>query len=638
MTTAQRLIFSVLAVLLALAAIGLALTHSWVETAPNQPAAPAAQSNLVDQTPLETAENLASTAVTPAEQQYAQQALRFSDNEVDTTFDSALRNATLHPPALTSEQKALQAREERSQTRVDAAQQDVTGLTQSLAKAPPSRKDSVQQQLDVAQAQLSLDQDQLADAQEDLARAGGDPRAKIQEMLQEHEQSEVHKGNDAGLASASSKESAVENAAERNVLAQLRAWKSLHAKQGELDSARAAALDFAAELTNSHEGLENQIAAQQNSNAANSPNAPNGASASNNSNAPSASASKAKPAPAASAPAPEDTAAAISRVRALSGEQKNLASFDKRIEDEQALADSYGKWSAFIFTRERFFLHGLLESAFWILLILVAVFLCDMLIRHFLRKMSPEKRKLLTLRSIFAVAARVVAALAILLVIFGVPNQFATVLALAGAGLTVALKDFIVGFVGWFVLMGANGIRPGDWVEINGVAGEVLRVGPLHTVLLETGSWSDAGHPTGRKVTFVNSYAIEGHYFNFSTSGQWMWDELQVSIPAGKDPYPVADAIKKIVASETEKNARLAEQEWQRATLDHVPSGFKAEPSMNLRPTDSGATVAIRYITRANERHDLRSRLYRSVLDLLHSKRIPKGSENLSPQSVPESD
>ncbi|HKF51182.1 MAG TPA: mechanosensitive ion channel domain-containing protein [Candidatus Acidoferrales bacterium] len=619
MNTGQRLIFSGLAALLVLAAIGLALTHSWVSNTQNQVAAPSGQTNLVDQTPLQEAERLAAMAVTPAEQQYAQQALHFADNEVDTTFDSALRNATEHPPALTPAMKSLQEREARSQARVDAEQSNVTRLTQSVAQAPPARKDALQQQLALAQAQLSLDQDELADAQEDLARAGGDPRAKIQQMLQEHEQSEVHKGTDSASASSSAQELAVENTGERNLISQFRAWKSLNNKQRHLDAASAQALGFAAKLNESHEALESQLAAEQN------PGSPSAPSA--NSNA----------APQPSAP-PADTAAAISRVRKLGGEQKNLASFDKRIEDEQSLAAAYGKWSALVFARERFFLHGLLVAAFWILAILVTVFLSDMAIRHFLKKMAPDRRKLLTLRSVLAIAIRAVAAVGILLIILGIPSQFATVLALAGAGLTVALKDFIVGFFGWFVLMGANGIRPGDWVEINGVAGEVLHVGLLHTVLLETGNWSDAGHPTGRKVTFVNSFAIEGHYFNFSTSGQWMWDELQISIPAGRDPYPIADEIKAVVAKETEKNARLAEKEWERVTLDHSLSVFKAEPSMSLRPTDSGASVEIRYLTRANERHDLRSRLYRAVLDLLHRKQIPHADEKLSPQPVTEAE
>ncbi len=82
-------------------------------------------------------------------------------------------------------------------------------------------------------------------------------------------------------------------------------------------------------------------------------------------------------------------------------------------------------------------------------------------------------------------------------IIFGMPTQTTTVLGLAGAGLTVAMKDFIVAFFGWFVLMGRNGIRVGDWVEINGVAGEVVEVGLLKTILLETGSWSGRGASHG---------------------------------------------------------------------------------------------------------------------------------------------
>ncbi len=251
-------------------------------------------------------------------------------------------------------------------------------------------------------------------------------------------------------------------------------------------------------------------------------------------------------------------------------------------------------------------------------------------------KHVPDRKRFLTLRSVIMVSTRVLGIILVLLVIFGVPSQFATVLALAGAGLTVALKDFIVGFFGWFVLMGSNGIRPGDWVEINGVGGEVLEVGLLRTVLLETGDWSDAGHPTGRKVTFVNSFAIEGHYFNFSTSGQWMWDELQVDIPGDQDPYPIADEIKKIVAKETDANARVAEKEWERVTLSHGSTAFKAEPAMNLRPKNGGVSVAIRYITRANERHELRARLYRSVLELLHGKKIPQAAGAFVSQPVPE--
>ncbi len=208
----------------------------------------------------------------------------------------------------------------------------------------------------------------------------------------------------------------------------------------------------------------------------------------------------------------------------------------------------------------------------------------------------------------------------ILLILIGMPTQFGTMIGIVGAGLTVALKDFIVAFFGWLMLMGRNGIRLGDWVEINGVSGEVTELGMFHTVLMETGNWSDAGHPTGRRVTFTNSFAIEGHYFNFSTSGQWLWDELQVVVPAGRDPYPIVDAITKQVAEATAESARQAEQEWQRAVPAQRGKVFSGTPGVNVKPVVGGVEIAIRYITRANERFLLRAKLYQAAVDLLGEK------------------
>ena len=199
------------------------------------------------------------------------------------------------------------------------------------------------------------------------------------------------------------------------------------------------------------------------------------------------------------------------------------------------LAETYANWGILVAARQRVAVHGILKSVLFILLIVLSVYMAGRLIDRYFVELNHRRQATAchtARRRVVCRASRGFAAIAF--VVFGMPSQTPTVLGLAGAGLTVALKDFIVGFVGWFVLMGRNGIRVGDWVEINGVGGEVVEISLLRTTLLETGNWTDSGHPTGRKVTFVNSFAIEGHYFNFSTSGQWLWDELTVSVPAAK--------------------------------------------------------------------------------------------------------
>jgi len=45
---------------------------------------------------------------------------------------------------------------------------------------------------------------------------------------------------------------------------------------------------------------------------------------------------------------------------------------------------------------------------------------------------------------------------------------------------------------------------------------------------------------------------------------------------------------------------------------------FSAAPSVTLRPSGSGVDVVIRYVTRAADRFEMRTRLYKRIMDVLH--------------------
>ena len=216
--------------------------------------------------------------------------------------------------------------------------------------------------------------------------------------------------------------------------------------------------------------------------------------------------------------------------------------------------------------RQRAVAHDMLQSAMLILLVLFGVYLANRLVDHFFVGLAVERTRLHTLRGVIRFAVQALGLCLIFSSCLAYPTRCPRFWGWPAPALPWHCKDFIMGFIGWFLLMGRNGLRVGDWVEIDGVVGEVVEIGLLRTVLLETGNWTDSGHPTGRKVAFVNSFAIEGHFFNFSTTGQWLWDEVEIMVPASQNPYPVIDAIQKMVAKETEANVKAAEQEWQKAS------------------------------------------------------------------------
>ena len=579
--------------------VGLLLTGTQ-SVLPARTARKNVQPAIVDQKPLQTARKLAALAVTPEERDFAHEAMRLADYDVDLAFANALREAREHPPTPTAEQRELMARNFKAESVVKADHDLVARLTRQLASAPETTKDDIQDQIDVAKGQLELDQDELDDAKEDLLRAGGNPQGKIQQLLQEHEA-----GAHADAVSTNGVSSADAEYEAHNLAPQVRAWLALHEKRNLLEGARQDALDKIPVLTHAHDSFDQRVKEQEEQKQA----------------------VKQKASDLSQGAAPDDGGSkkqaakdALDALHHLSADQKAVSDLDKRIQNQTALAEIYGNWGTLVASRQRMSVHGMLESALWILLIVAAVYMMGRLIDRYFIELTHDKRRLVTLRAVVWFTVQALGVLVIAFVVFGMPSQTPTVLGLAGAGLTVALKDFIVGFVGWFVLMGRNGIRVGDWVEINGVGGEVVEISLLRTTLLETGNWTDSGHPTGRKVTFVNSFAIEGHYFNFSTSGQWLWDELTVSVPGGQNPYPVIEAIQKLVLKETEASSRMAEEEWSKAATHYRVQNFSAKPAINLRPTGGGVEVHVRYITRAQERQATRARLYEAIVELLHGK------------------
>jgi len=602
MKSRQWLVAIGLLALVVVAVVVSILTSDWGAPPPPKASAGSGQTQLVDEQPLHTARAMAKLASGADEQAVADQVAETADHEVDLAFHDALREAANHPPQKKPQNRPLYEHASQAGAQVKADQDATDRLKKEVTTASGARQGSLQEQLDVAQAQLELDQDELSNAQEDLVRAGADPGTLIQRQFDAHQAAEH--GSDEKTATETGNRSQITQSRD-SMLAQFAAWRALRGKAFQLQQARDESVRKTAALGQAHADLAKQISDEKASRSAGKPPPPNLSS----------------PAPSGGTEPPKDAAKdTISSLHAISADQQNLADLDKRIQDERDLQNSYSNWLALVYAQQRAALHGLNQSLLWILLILLAVYFVDRAIDYYLAKAGTEGTRLHTLRAVIHFAVQALGVLLILLVILGAPQQMSTIVGLAGAGLTVALKDFIVAFFGWFVLMGKNGMRVGDWVEINGVAGEVIEINLLRTVLLETGNWTETGHPTGRKVAFVNSYAIEGHFFNFTTSGQWLWDELQMLVPANQDPYPLIDAIKNIVTKETEANARAAEEEWQSVASRYRPRTVSAAPAVDLRPTAAGVEVHVRYITRANERYAVRTRLSQALVQLLHHR------------------
>jgi len=584
MTRTRKLAIAILLVVLSTALAGAFLTRGVMEYLPFLQAKKGnwtgeyVSHGIVDQRPWQTAATLSGMAQSAEERDFAREAERLADHEVDQAFSQSLRQASLEKSKLTGKALALQQRVTDLQATVKSDLARIATLTASAGMDVTGSKDS---DLEVAKAQLGLDQNELADSIEDLSRESGDQRVKIQQELAAR-QAAMKKYYDN--TSKDDGQTAVTAAERHKTLAQqISAWWSDRNRKQLIAQAEQLATADVSALTADQARLKAE-AADANASAT----------------ATSLSSSE-----------------RVERLQQLAARQNIQSILNDRLEAQQQLVALYGRWGKQVEIQHKIIIHLMLQSLAVIAAICMLTILAGWGLQVALERVIRDRRQKHTLKTILNLSTQLVGFLMVLLVIFGVPQQMPTILGLTTAGLTVVFQDFILAFCGWFVLMGPNGIGVRDWVEIDGVGGEVVELGLFRTWLLETGNWTANGHPTGRRVSFLNGYAIRGKYFNFSTVGQWMWDEIKVNIPPGTNIHPLIENIYQASVKATEADAKMAEEEWKRVTHEEGLPQFSAMPSVNLRPAGSGVDVVVRYITRAGVRLGTRNQLFETVVDLM---------------------
>ncbi|AFL90070.1 small-conductance mechanosensitive channel [Terriglobus roseus DSM 18391] len=562
----------VVVIIFAVANVGTDLSLSQFSA----PAEAPSSNTSVDQSLYVTARNLAALAATPQEQQYAVLAMRSADHELDQSFASVIRNSASQRLALTPAAVSVLQRAAELKQVIQADRAAVAAASAEGSDAP----DGGDERLRTAQAQLVLDQDELENVQQDIAQMGGDPQTDVQQAFDQHRALE----SQAAILPRNAAPAALESSRSlHSVVGKVRILASLKERRSALIEARTKALAAQHRLQQQHEVLTNKSSVP-----------PSGKD-------------------------PASRAGKLANLQAAAEREKDMTVLDKRVRDLGQLAAVYEDWIHLMQSQRRALLASLAGDFLTIVMAVLGVFALSGLAQYLINRWEKSHHhRLKHPRVVITLFLEVVVVARIAVVIFGMPGDVSTIIGFVTAGITVTLKDFLVSFVGWFALMGRRGVQVGDWVEIDGTQGEVLEVTALHTYLLEVGNWATSGQFTGRQAVFMNKYAVEKKYFNFSTSEQWMWDELVIPVPATKSiTQQMLAQVQQLIAAETQDDLAAAEASWGRLAATNGLEERKGAPTAVVRTSATGLEVVARYVTTAPAHFATAVRLRQVVLGAL---------------------
>lgn len=232
--------------------------------------------------------------------------------------------------------------------------------------------------------------------------------------------------------------------------------------------------------------------------------------------------------------------------------------------------------------------HGLVSS---VILVAVALLLRQLVARLIRAKSEMEdsdRRRWITM-------TRNIALVFILagLIFIWLPqlSTFALSITAFAVGVVIATKELILCLSGLVMRLSTQPFEIGDWIEINGLRGEVIDEGMLAFRLQELDSSGRTNDFTGRTLSIPNSHLVLSHVTNEEFRRRYVFHHFRFTFDKAVDPTEPLMLASDVVDTEVKPFAEVAARYWARirsASGVDIPS---SDSKFVVRTTDIGKTV-----------------------------------------------
>ncbi len=167
-------------------------------------------------------------------------------------------------------------------------------------------------------------------------------------------------------------------------------------------------------------------------------------------------------------------------------------------------------------------------------------------------------------------------------------STFALSLTAFAVALVIATKEYLLCMIGAVYRATSRPFTVGDWIEIQGMRGEVITEGILTTKLQELGTGSFRFEYTGRLLTLPNSILLTQTVFNETFRKRYLHHRFTVTIDAGVDPTKILAGILPLISEKSAEADRVADRYWsmvRQRTQAELPS---REPRVTLETNNLG--------------------------------------------------
>ena len=184
-----------------------------------------------------------------------------------------------------------------------------------------------------------------------------------------------------------------------------------------------------------------------------------------------------------------------------------------------------------------------------------------------------------------------------------------------GAGVAVALQDVVASIAGAFSIGFSKLYAVGDRVQIGDTQGDVIDIGLLRTILMETGNWVSRDLYNGRIARIPNSTVLRGSVFNYSQGFRFVWDEIHVLFKITSD-CQLAKAMLLRAANEAIGEYLVeAQSSWKVMSDNYQSANPPLEPTVALVVNAGSLEFTVSYVVNYTKRTAMKDQLFTKIVE-----------------------
>lgn len=207
-------------------------------------------------------------------------------------------------------------------------------------------------------------------------------------------------------------------------------------------------------------------------------------------------------------------------------------------------------------------------------------------------------------------------------------SYLVTVLGFASAGIAIAMKDWFMSLMGWFVIMIGGSIHVGDRVKF--VRGNVAYVGDIVDIsMMRMTLHEDVTLTTymenrraGRIIFIPNNYIFTDMIANYSHAGlKTVWDGIDLVVTFDSDINKATSIVKEVSKKYSKGYTDITRKQLNKLRSSYSIRNTNVEPRIFSLIEPYGMKISVWYLTNAYATLTLRSTISHEIIERMQAEK-----------------